>query len=372
MSGSFRLVHDVPVRYLVPTDRIINNLPIIMDHVNASLRYVRVRLVGDHVVEVRLSRPEKRNAMNRRMWMEIGHVFADVLPYLPFARSAVLTGEGPVFSAGIDLASVVAEGGIGGSSSTDRSVGERACFIVREGRLWQKAWLSLRECPIPVVAAVGGGCFGAALELISFCDVRFCDDSCIFQAPEIDLGFAADIGANQAFPKLVGNDSFVREIMLSGRRFDSAEAQRVGFVSRVLPNRSRLREEAFEWFVVRSFHSRVCSRCGTSCERHLRTRRAESVARKSPIASRGVKTFLNFSREHSVDESLRFSLTWNASFLQTPDPLIAGTAFVSRTRPVFPNAPVPRAPRGATFPLIEEGDEGKKEKEEGQQAHSKL
>jgi enoyl-CoA hydratase len=66
---------------------------------------------------------------------------------------------------------------------------------------------------------------------------------------------------------------------------------------------------------------------------------AELIASKSPAAVLGVKTLLNFTRDHSVQDSLRFGLTWNAAMLQSPDVKAAGVAFITKQKPVFGDPP---------------------------------
>ena len=66
---------------------------------------------------------------------------------------------------------------------------------------------------------------------------------------------------------------------------------------------------------------------------------ASSIAAKSPVAVHGVKKMLNFSRDHSVHDSLAYGLTWNAAMIQTNDVRTAGRAFATKTAPVFPDAP---------------------------------
>eukprot|EP00940_MAST-03C_sp_MAST-3C-sp2_P003149 g3149.t1 len=284
----------------------------------AHYAHIRLKTHDEHVLEVRMSRERKRNAMNKRFYLEIGHVFSEVIPFRDDIRVVVLTGAGPVFSAGIDINSVVESGGIGGvaGNTNDDPVVRKAAHILRDGGLWQRAWLALRKCPKPVLAAIQGGCFGAALELVSFCDVRWCAEGTIFQAPEVDLGFAADIGGCQQFPKTVP-DSFAREVLLSGRKFDASEALRVGFVSRVMPQK-RLLPSVFEL--------------------------AQKIASKSPIATASVKEFVNFSSEHNLEDSLKFSLRHNAAMLQTSHTKIAGMAFATKTPANFPNAPSTSVP----------------------------
>lgn len=297
-----------------------------MDH-GVQYRHLHLSFAAPGVLEVRLNRPHKRNAFDARHWQELGHAFARVIPRMRKARCVLLTGAGPIFSAGIDLASMA--GGIGGAVTAGISIGDgeadeeeeeedavvaRAAAVLREGGYWQASWKALSDCRKPVVCAIHGGCYGAALELVCYADVRFCTRNCVFAAPEVDLGFAADIGGNQLFPKIVGNQSYVRELQLSGRTFGADEALRMGLVSRILPGADELR--------------------AASCAL------AESIAKKSPVATMGVKTMLNYARDHSLEDSLAFSLTWNAAMIQTRDTARAGMAFVTKTEAVFPDAPV--------------------------------
>jgi enoyl-CoA hydratase/carnithine racemase len=110
-------------------------------------------------------------------------------------------------------------------------------------------------------------------------------------------------------PKVIGNDSLLRELQLSGRKLYAAEALSFGLVSRVLKDQAELMENALEM--------------------------ASSIAAKSPIAVLGTKQMLNFTRDHSVDDSLRFGLTWNASMTQTEDMARAGKAFMEKSQASF-------------------------------------
>lgn len=149
--------------------------------------------------------------------------------------------------------------------------------------------------------------------MVAFTDIRFCTADAVFQAPEVDIGLAADIGGNQMLPKIVGNDSLLREMMITGRKINADEARAVGLVSRTFSNQAEMMAEAYAT--------------------------AATVASKSPLAVMGVKTLLNYTRDHTVEDSLRFGLTWNAGMLQTNDVQIAGAAFFTKQKPVFPDPP---------------------------------
>lgn len=88
-------------------------------------------------------------------------------------------------------------------------------------------------CTKPVIAAIHSACIGAGASLVTAADIRYCTDDAWFTVKEIDLGLAADVGALQRMGKIVGNQSLVRELCFTGRRFDSKEALSFGFVNRV-------------------------------------------------------------------------------------------------------------------------------------------
>lgn len=77
---------------------------------------------------------------------------------------------------------------------------------------------------------VHGHCIGGGIDLISACDIRYCSKDAWFSVKEVDVGLAADIGTLQRFPKITGNDSLVRELIYTARKFTPDEALRLGFV----------------------------------------------------------------------------------------------------------------------------------------------
>ena len=258
-----------------------------------------------------MNRPEKRNAMSPRVWQEVGHMFSEIVPSESKCRCVILTGAGKVFSAGIELGGANTLGDIDSEKRLDGA--QKSISTLKFGGAWQDAWKAINLCPKPVIACIQRGCFGAALEMVCYADIRYCTEDCIFQAPEVDLGIAADLGGNQLFPKIIGNDSMVRELQLSGRRFSAAEAFQFGLISKVCKDAEKMRVEALAL--------------------------ATQIAEKSPMAVLGIKMMLNYSRDHTLDDSLKFGLTWNSGMAQTKDLAIAGQAFFEKKKPVFEDAP---------------------------------
>ncbi len=77
------------------------------------------------------------------------------------------------------------------------------------------------------------------MDLITAADIRYCTSDAWFQIKEVDIGLAADVGTLQRLPRVVGNESLVRELAFSARKMMSDEAQSCGLVSRVFPDKTR-------------------------------------------------------------------------------------------------------------------------------------
>jgi delta(3,5)-delta(2,4)-dienoyl-CoA isomerase len=86
---------------------------------------------------------------------------------------------------------------------------------------------------VPVICALHGFVIGAGVDLASSCDIRISSKDTKFTIKEVDIGIVADLGTMQRFQKIVGNDSFFREISYSGRFFSADEALHQGFLSYV-------------------------------------------------------------------------------------------------------------------------------------------
>lgn len=239
------------------------------------------------VAEIRLNRPDKSNAMNDAMWREIRQAFAWV-DATPAIRVAILSGAGPNFCAGIDLALLA---GIPQQiANADRA---RSSEALRRLILdLQDCLSSIERCRKPVLAAIQGACIGGALDLVTSCDMRYAAADAVFSVREIDVGMVADVGTLQRLPRLIP-EGVARELAFTGRNFLAGEAEQLGMVNRVFASQPAL----------------------TAAVREL----ALAIAGKSPLATRGIKEVLNFSRDHSVADGLNFVATWNAAMLLSGD-----------------------------------------------------
>mmetsp|Transcript_41455 Transcript_41455/g.82004 ORF Transcript_41455/g.82004 Transcript_41455/m.82004 type:complete len:289 (-) Transcript_41455:11-877(-) len=273
----------------------------------ADYETLHVTMPAPHVLHVELNRPSKLNTMTLAFWDEIRHVFGAV-EQDNRVRAVLLSGAGRMFTAGLDMG---AAGELMAGSESDAA--RQALRLRQIGKAWQTSFTKIECCGKAVIACCHGGVIGGGVEMISACDVRFCTHDAFFVLAEVDLGLAADVGGLQRFPKVVGNQSLVRELALSGRRLGAEEALQHGFVSRVLEDKEQLMSAAMEF--------------------------AKQVAAKSPIATMGIKEFLNYSRDRPVDESLNYAITWNMAMLQSSDCMKATAALLQKKSGEFDNLP---------------------------------
>ena len=237
------------------------------------------------VATVTLNRPDKANCMNITMWSELQTCF-EWLDEEPSVRAVILAGNGNHFCAGLDLAMF---GDLRGSSSEPS---RRAEHLRRTILKMQDNLSAIEKCRKPVLAAIHKTCIGGGVDLVCCADMRYATEDAYFSIREIDIGMTADVGTLQRLPKLIP-DGVARELAYTGRNMDAEEARDVGFVNRVYEDRDTLMREVMAI--------------------------AQAIARKSPLAMRGSKAMLLYSRDHSVQESLDYVATWNAGMLSEAD-----------------------------------------------------
>jgi enoyl-CoA hydratase len=135
-------------------------------------------------------------------------------------RCAIVTGAGDrAFSAGADIRQL-----------NELSSESALAFMAYGQRVFDRIAASRK----PTVAAVNGYALGGGLELAMACDIRIASDTAFFGQPEITLGSIPGWGGTQRLPLLIGLGR-ARELILTGRIIDAAEAERAGLVNRVVP-----------------------------------------------------------------------------------------------------------------------------------------
>jgi methylglutaconyl-CoA hydratase len=173
------------------------------------------------VTTLTLARPEKHNALSAQMIAELAEAAAR-LGRDPAVRVVVLTGAGASFCAGGDLGWMQEQVAATGA--------ERA----REARRLAEMLGALDALPKPLIGRVHGQAFGGGVGLISVCDVAVAVEEARFGLTETRLGLIpATIG-----PYVVARmgAASARRVFMSGRRFDAAEAVRLGLIARAVPS----------------------------------------------------------------------------------------------------------------------------------------
>jgi len=184
----------------------------------------RVRIeIADHVAVVTLTRADKHNALDKRMFEGI-LAAAQRLGAEPGVRVVVLHGDGPSFCSGLDLIGMMAAGD-GLDAITEPLRGEVPNWFQRAAH----DWLAL---PVPVIAAVHGTCFGGGLQIALAADIRICAPDARLSVMEVKWGLVPDMSLTRTLPRLVGID-VAKELTYTGRVVSGADAQRLGLVTHV-------------------------------------------------------------------------------------------------------------------------------------------
>jgi enoyl-CoA hydratase/carnithine racemase len=188
--------------------------------------------INDGVADVRLNRPEKRNALDGQMFTALAEA-GERMKSAAGVRCVVLSGEGESFCAGLDFSSfqVMAQGdldrveeGNPGSMEAGRitHLGQQVCWV------WQ-------EVPVPVIAAVHGHALGGGIQLALGADIRIVHPDAQLSVREVHWGLVPDMTGTLMLHALVRAD-VAKELVFSARLFDGNEAMRLGLATRVSPD----------------------------------------------------------------------------------------------------------------------------------------
>jgi enoyl-CoA hydratase/carnithine racemase len=190
---------------------------------------VTVEITGG-VADVRLARPEKRNALDMAMFEALVST-GERLKSEPGVRAVVLSGEGPDFCAGLDFGSFQAMrdgtrlslgADLPPASGPALATGQRAAFV----------WA---EIPVPVIAAITGNALGGGLQIALGADIRIVAPNARLSVLEIRWGLIPDMTGSQLLPELVGRD-VAKELTFTGRMVSGTEAVAIGLATRTDPD----------------------------------------------------------------------------------------------------------------------------------------
>jgi enoyl-CoA hydratase/carnithine racemase len=223
-------------------------------------RPVRVE-VAEGIATVTLNRPAALNAITTELAVALAEAF-EPLGTDQSARAVVLAAAGErAFCAGADL-------------KQRAGFDDHGWFVQREA--FRRGFAAVRRCPLPTVAAVFGFALGGGTELALSCDLVVAAEDAVFGLPEVRLGLVPAGGGTQLLARRAGR-SVAKDLVLTGRRVDAAEAHRLGLADRVVP-RAELPAAA----------------------RAL----AAEIAGNSPVAVRAAKWALDVGADLSVEAGL--------------------------------------------------------------------
>ena len=245
--------------------------------------------VNDHVALCRLNRPEARNALSPELMAELAAEL-ERLDADPDVRCIVIAGSDDVFAAGADI------GALAQREFHEALFHPAAAF-----------WRRVAECRTPLVAAVSGWALGGGCELALICDLLVASETAEFGQPEITLGIIPGGGGTQRLARAVGKQRAM-ELVLTGRRFDAAEAAQMGLVNVVAKKREWL-DAALEL--------------------------ARRIASRPPIATRLAKQAVLAAEETALAAGLEQERRLYELAMATEDRVEGMQAFLEKRKPTY-------------------------------------
>ena len=174
--------------------------------------------VAPHVLLIRLNRPDVRNAFNTTMGREMLDLWTRLTEDPGDLRCVVVTGAGDqAFCAGADL---------------KERKGLTAEAWRAQHELFERAFWSLCDLPLPIIAAVNGPAYAGGLELALMCDFIYAARSARFAFTEVSLGIIPGAGGTKNLPRAVG-ERRAKEIIMTARPFSAEDAYAWGMVNRL-------------------------------------------------------------------------------------------------------------------------------------------
>lgn len=181
------------------------------------------------ILTITLDGPESMNGLAPPMLEELSNAFNDAVTSR--ARSIVLTGAGRAFCAGADLR----------HASTFEKKAQEEHGTTGLQAYYHPFLRSMRDCPIPMVAAVNGVAGGAGMSLALMCDIICAGRSAYFLQAFRSIGLVPDCASSWLLPRLIGN-ARARELSLMGEKLSAEKALEWGLINRVFDDASLMEE----------------------------------------------------------------------------------------------------------------------------------
>ena len=258
-----------------------------------SYETLKVEPQGEHVLLVRLNRPDVLNAINTQMGHDQLDLWTRITAEPGKLRCIVVTGSGErAFCAGGDL--------------KERDGMTQAQWQAQH-ELFERAFVALVECTVPVLAAVNGHAFGGGLEMALCCDFIYTVPGARFAQSEVRLGIMPGGMGTQNLPRAVG-ERRAKELILSARPFSAAEGLEWGLVNRICEP-AKLLEEA------------------------LAT--AQAIAENAPLSVRQAKKSIHYGLQMDLLTGYRFEIEAYNRLVDTADRHEGVKAFNEKRKPRF-------------------------------------
>lgn len=260
--------------------------------------------VKDGIADVRLCRPEKRNALDQPMFEGLVQAGKD-LSADPSVRVAILHGEGPAFCSGLDFMSFASM--MSGDLTAESDQVKKAVDDKTEGGA---SWFQLPawtwyEAPFPVIAAVQGAAYGAGLHIALGADMRVVAPDAKLAFVEVNWGLVPDMSGSQALRRLVPLD-IAKRMAMTGLPITGEQAVRYGLATEV-------------------------SDTPYETARDL----AEIISKKSPDAIRSIKRLLNQSALVPLAEGLAMEFECSGALMGSRNQMEAIGASFEKREPRF-------------------------------------
>lgn len=208
-------------------------------------------------------------------------------------RAVVVSGAGErAFSAGSDVKGFEGHRGAAGRPHFERE---------------EAAMTRLAQLPMPTIAAIDHNALGGGLEIALACDIRVCAEGASLGLPEVRLAVTPGAGGTQRLARVIGIGR-AKELTLTGRLIDAAEAERIGLVSRVVP-------------------------AGTA--KAAADEIAAQIAQRGPLAVREVKRLIDLSAEVELDAGIAAEVAASERVFNSADMLEGAGAFFEKRAPQY-------------------------------------
>ncbi len=261
-----------------------------MNHAYETLALERF---DNHVLLIKLNRPNAANAMNTRMGEELMDLFERFQIDAEGLRVLVLTGAGEkAFCAGGDL--------------KERN-GMTDAQWLRQHAMFERMLRAIIACPIPLIGAINGAAYGGGCEITAALDFAYASDNARFALTEVTLGIMPGAGGTQNLPRAMG-ERRAKEIIMTGLPFTAQQAFEWGLINRVLPQAELL-------------------------EATLAT--ARRIANNAPISIKQAKQSIHRGLQMSLADGLAFEIECYNRMVSTEDRHEGVRAFNEKRAPDF-------------------------------------